>query len=69
MARQCLGAGVRDGVPVLIAPHSPGDGGGCSATWAGAGAGPDASAAPCAAGGKTLPAPSAKPFRLTGHRP
>jgi len=31
VARQCLGADGRDGVPVLIAPISPGDGGGCPA--------------------------------------
>ena len=37
--------------------------------WAGPSAGPGVSAAPCAAGDETLAAPSAKPFRLTGHWP
>ena len=36
VTRQCPGTGVRDGVPVLITPDSPGDdSGGCSAAWAG----------------------------------
>jgi len=64
VARQCPGAGVRDGGPNAHRAHSVGDGDGCSAAWAGPSAGPGAPAAPCAAGDETLAAPSAEPFRL-----
>jgi hypothetical protein len=68
MARQCPArAGTRRS-RVLLAPIPPGDSSGCPAAWAGASAGPDASAAPRAAGDGIRAASSAKPFRPTGNR-